>query len=129
MSELDAREETVFYTRAIKTTYGALRPDGVLFMKPFGDDGEIFFPPHENMADSPTPRIRDCRFAALQLGNKGYVVYDRLLSRVVDGVYWGADALENALGVAQLYNDGGGNPDMAPNGDALGLHYPKGRAS
>ncbi|SRR6266567_8855528 len=73
------------------------------------------------------PSIADCRYAALQLKNRGdgYVVYDRFLCRIVNGVFYGPGALEAALGVAELYNEGRGNPDMCPNGLALGLVYPK----
>ncbi len=75
------------------------------------------------------PSIAECRYAALQLKNKGdgYVVYDRLLCRIVNGVFYSEGALEAALGVAAIYNEGRGNPDMCPNGVALGLVYPKGR--
>jgi hypothetical protein len=70
------------------------------------------------------PQIKDCRFAALPVRDKtvGWAIYDRLLCRIVNGVF---ARLEDALGVAQLYNDGYGAPDMSPNGAALGLRYPK----
>jgi hypothetical protein len=71
------------------------------------------------------PSIEDCRHAVLQVKNKGngYVVYDRLLCRIVNGVFYGSP--ESALEVAQAYNDDQDSPqDMAPNGDALGLQYP-----
>ena len=67
------------------------------------------------------PSLRECRHAVLQL-SEGYVVYDRWLSRIVNGVFmfW-----EDALGVALRYNEDPGSPqDMAPNGLALGLTYP-----
>ena len=86
---------------------------------PFEGDREFFCLPPGNAEGSAAPTLRECRYAALQLGNKGYVVYDRLLSRIVDGVYYGPLARKNALGVAQLYSDGYGLPDMSPNGDAL----------
>lgn len=76
------------------------------------------------------PSIAECRHAVLQLKNKGegYVIYDRLLNRIVNGVYY--MPLEQALLCAQDYND---NPDawqdMAPNGAALGLKYPKKKRS
>lgn len=47
------------------------------------------------------PSIKECRHAVLQIVNSksnGYVVYDRLLCRIVNGVYYGN--LENALGCA-----------------------------
>jgi hypothetical protein len=71
------------------------------------------------------PSIKECRFAVLQLKNKGegYVVYDRLLCRIVNGVF---RDLPGALGVAELYNKDPNSPqDMAPNGLALGLIYPE----
>lgn len=73
------------------------------------------------------PHLKECRYAALHLSNKGngWVVYDRLLCRIVNGVFYGRHALENTLEVAQLYNDGHGSADMSPNGEALGLRYPK----
>lgn len=80
---------------------------------------------------SDAPSIRDCRHAVLTIVNKsesrekveGYVVYDRLLCRIVNGVYY---SREMAFGSAQSYNQYGNNPqDMSPNGVALGLLYPK----
>ncbi len=76
------------------------------------------------------PSIRECRHAVLHIMNKkqngedghGYVVYDRLLNRIVNGVFYGD--LEGVLEVAQLYNEGAGAIDMSPNGLALGLIYP-----
>lgn len=71
------------------------------------------------------PSIKECRFAVLQLKNEGegYVVYDRLLCRIVNGVF---RDLPGALGVAELYNKDPNSPqDMAPNGLALGLIYPE----
>jgi len=71
------------------------------------------------------PSIKECRYAVLPLQKQkscSYVVYDRLLNRIVNGVFFGD--LEGVLEVAQLYNDGLGNPDMSPNGLALGLIYP-----
>ncbi len=75
------------------------------------------------------PSIKECRFAVLQVKNKGegYVVYDRLLNRIVNGVFYGD--VQSPLEVAQLYNQGLGNPDMSPNGLALGLIYPEREAS
>lgn len=71
-----------------------------------------------------TPSIKTCRHAVLPLGNTGYVVYDRLLSRIVNGVFY--ETPEVALEVAQSYNnDPGALQNMAPNGEALGLIYPK----
>ena len=69
------------------------------------------------------PSIKECRHAVLQIKSGGYVVYDRLLCRIVNGVFWGKE-VESALEVARLYNQGHGNPDMSPNGLALGLIYP-----
>jgi len=69
------------------------------------------------------PSIKECRYAVLQIKNGGYVVYDRLLCRIVNGVFWGKE-VDSPLEVARLYNDGHGNPDMSPNGLALGLIYP-----
>lgn len=72
------------------------------------------------------PSIKECRHAILPLNNlgKGYVVYDRLLCRIVNGVYYGS--LKDALECAQDYNKRDTAPqDMSPNGAALGLIYPK----
>lgn len=78
------------------------------------------------------PSIKECRHAVLCVKTKGtagtdtngYVVYDRLLNRIVNGVFWDKGA-ESALEVAQLYNAGQGRLDMSPNGYALGLIYPE----
>jgi len=75
------------------------------------------------------PSIADCRYAVLPLRKQrsnSYVVYDRLLNRIVNGVFFGDGNgdLEGVLDVARLYNEGNGNPDMSPNGLALGLIYP-----
>ena len=68
------------------------------------------------------PPISKCRYAALGIKSGGYVVYDRLLNRIVNGVLlYSSDALH----VAQSYNDGKGAEDMSPNGFALGLIYPE----
>ena len=78
-------------------------------------------PTHE---EKDAPSIAHCRHAVLPLNNKGngYVVYDRLLCRIVNGVYYNR---QMALESAQSYNEYDGNPqDMNPNGDALGLLYP-----
>src|SRR5690348_1087418 len=81
--------------------------------------------------DPTAPSIKRCRHAVLTVKTKdaydndviGYVVYDRLLSRIVNGVF--GDDLVAALGVAKRYNDDPESPqDMAPNGLALGLIYP-----
>jgi len=69
------------------------------------------------------PSIKDCRHAVLQVNNGGYVVYDRLLNRIVNGVFW-EKGVDSALEVARLYNEGMGAIDMSPNGLALGLIYP-----
>lgn len=81
--------------------------------------------------DGDAPSIRRCRHAVLTVKTKdaydndviGYVVYDRLLSRIVNGVF--GDDLVAALGVAKRYNEDPESPQyMAPNGLALGLIYP-----
>lgn len=84
----------------------------------------------------PSPSLAECRYGVLGIhdskttGEPGYVVYDRLLSRIVDGVYYNQDS---ALDVARLYNehskpDGScastGTGDRSPNSIALGLIYP-----
>ena len=70
------------------------------------------------------PSISACRYAALPLAD-GWVVYDRLLSRIVNGTFYGEGAAESALAVAQSYNeDPTSSQDMSPNGLALGLQYP-----
>ena len=78
------------------------------------------------------PSIEQCRHAVLTVRHKGadgqmtdgYVVYDRLLCRIVNGVFYGSP--NDALDAAQLYNEDPGQPqDMAPSGRALGLLYPK----
>lgn len=78
------------------------------------------------------PPLDECRFAVLQIvpthvepskTRAHYVIYDRLLNRIVDGVYW--TTLEDVLEIARHFNehpDRGG--ERAPNGDALGLRYP-----
>lgn len=72
----------------------------------------------------PAPSIARCRHAVLPLSTGGYVVYDRLLCRIVNGVYF---HLDDALDSAQHYNEDGGAPqNMTPNGVALGLLYPDG---
>ncbi len=83
---------------------------------------------HENVEGDPyPPSIVECRYAVLQISNKGgrgYVTYDRLLCRIVNGVYYGS--IQSALESAQMYNEYPESPqDMAPNGVALGLHYPR----
>jgi hypothetical protein len=73
------------------------------------------------------PPLHECRFAALQLHtkDKGYVVYDRLLSRIVDGVYSGdEEGLRSALAVAQLFNEGHLGRKDSCGGSGLGLIYP-----
>ncbi len=72
------------------------------------------------------PSIADCRYAAMRLHNKGngYVVFDRLLCMIVDGVYYGDESLTNALGVAQWLNEGGHGSHAPCGGEALGLIYP-----
>ncbi len=78
------------------------------------------------------PSIADCRHAVLTIEAKsarggtvpGHVVYDRFLCRIVNGVFYTTP--EDALRVARLYNEDPDSPqDMAPNGVALNLKYPK----
>lgn len=78
---------------------------------------------------APAPSLAECRHAVLRIQAHekiGFVVYDRLLSRIVDGVYF--DALDDALGVADYYNslpDGEEGPNTrSPNSNALDLIYP-----
>lgn len=80
---------------------------------------------HERVeGEKAPPSIKDCRHAVLPLANGGYVTYDRLLNRIVNGVYY--NSVEGALESAELYNEYDGSPqDMAPNGLALGLIYPR----
>src|SRR5690348_2657546 len=81
------------------------------------------YPTRERQA----PSIKECRYAVLPLpkqkDTESYVVYDRLLNRIVNGVFFGD--VESVLSVARLYNKGQGNPNMSPNGLALGLIYPE----
>jgi len=67
--------------------------------------------------------IKECRHAVLQIKSGGYVVYDRPLMQNCEWRFLGKE-VESALEVARLYNQGHGNPDMSPNGLALGLIYP-----
>lgn len=79
----------------------------------------------EQDGEDNTPPISECRHAILPLNNKGkgYATYDRLLCRIVNGVFY--DSLEGALQSAQNYNEWDESPqDMIPNGKALGLKYP-----
>ncbi len=73
------------------------------------------------------PPIDECRYAVLPLPKQkeieSYVVYDRLLNRIVNGVFF--EDLKGVLEVVQLYNKGEGAADMSPNGCALGLIYPE----
>lgn len=78
------------------------------------------------------PSIAECRHAVLtiettsQTGEtvSGHVIYDRLLCRIVDGVYY--MPLEEVLESTQHHNeDPDALQDMTPNGAALGLKYPK----
>lgn len=71
------------------------------------------------------PSIKECRHAVLRINNKGqgYVIYDRLLCRIVNGVFY--DSVEAGLESARWYNEYSDAPqDMIPNGKALGLIYP-----
>jgi hypothetical protein len=79
--------------------------------------------------DEDAPSIAECRHAVLQIKNgskrNAYVIYDRLLCRIVNGVYY--MPLQEVLECAQAYND---YPEyspenMAPYGSGLGLKYPK----
>lgn len=76
------------------------------------------------------PPLLTCRHAVLTIQSKdvngnpctGYVVYDRWLNRIVNGVY---SHRNDALGSAYVYNTSDRSPqDMNPNGYALGLIYP-----
>lgn len=88
---------------------------------------------HENVADErEPPSIHECRHAVLTIqntkangeDNTGYVIYDQLLGRIVNGVYY--MPLEQVLECAEHYNKDPDAPqDMIPNGLALGLKYPK----
>ena len=75
-------------------------------------------------ADAKGPSVMKCRYAVLPLANDGWVVYDRLLSRIVDGVYYINP--EGALGVARWFNESAeaAQDSQPPNGDAMGLIYP-----
>lgn len=84
--------------------------------------------PHE---EEDAPSLGECRWAVLELGRTApfnghaYVIYDRLLSRIVDGVYF--TPLAQVLTIVEEWNR---EPQYfgdhrAPNGAALGLHYPK----
>ena len=87
------------------------------------------------------PSILACRFAVLPLykapndpdmhdWQQPAVIYDRLLNRIVDGAYF--TTVEDVLHIAAAFNK---HPERAypddprmmrsPNGDALGLAYPK----
>lgn len=83
----------------------------------------VEFDPILAHGDANGPTLAQCRFAVLPLAH-GWVVYDRLLSRIVDGVYYldtGA-----AMDVAEWFNSDGraAEDSRPPNGDALGLLYP-----
>lgn len=72
-----------------------------------------------------SPTVENCRYAVLPLSDQGYVVYDRLNGRIVDGVYLESTGLAMALGVAQAYNKGfDPGENMTPTGEALALIYP-----
>ncbi len=75
------------------------------------------------------PRVTKCRHAVLTIlahGEPAYVVYDRLLNRIIDGVYH--TSVEDTLEVVATFNDPDyewlRNDATAPNGDAMGLAYP-----
>lgn len=86
----------------------------------------LFNPDHDDVLDA--PRLDTCRFAVLPIprssGDKNYAIYDRLLSRVVDGMY----ALEgDALHIAAKMNVPGHKRSYTvdpPSEGALGLLYP-----
>lgn len=67
------------------------------------------------------PSISECRYAVLSLAS-GHVIYDRLLNRIVNGIFY--TTAEDIIQVARNYNRGNGTPDMSPNGYALKLTYP-----
>lgn len=78
---------------------------------------ECALPPEE----TGTPTLR---YAVLPLerGKQArYVIYDRRLSRIVDGVYL---VRSMALDAAASYNHAGCPGDRAPNAAALGLLWP-----
>src|SRR5579859_5736060 len=84
--------------------------------------------------DKGTPSMKECRHAVLRIKNfttsgkdsTGYVIYDRLLCRIVNDVYY--MSLEEVLECAQQYNEDPGAPQNMPrNGAALGLIYPVAR--
>ena len=97
-----------------------------------GDEfkAEIDICPTDECAGDPS--ILRCRHAILTIQTvdnngeitPGYVVYDRLLNRIVNGVFYG-DSPDEVLQCAQAYNERADSPqDMAPNGIALNLKYP-----
>lgn len=80
--------------------------------------------------DEDDPTFAECRWAVLEIrgtstfNHHAYVIYDRLLSRIVDGVYY--SPLIDVLAIVEDWNR---EPQYfgdhrAPNGAALGLHYP-----
>lgn len=79
--------------------------------------------PHE---EADTPSVQEYRHAVLPLhGEDRYIIFDRLLGRIVDGVY---SILPEALAMAHHYNTNEhAAQDMTPNSAALGLIYPKKR--
>jgi hypothetical protein len=91
---------------------------------------DVYITSERTKGELDPPSIAACRHAVLQIANgsseKAYVIYDRLLGRIVNGVYY--MPLEEVLESARHYNEDPDAPqDMIPNGLALGLKYPKKR--
>lgn len=88
------------------------------------EGGKLFATIQVELEASEAPPINQCRHAVLPI-LKGYVIYDRLLCRIVNGVYSSLGDVMGALGTALLYNERDDCPqDMNPTGRALGLIYP-----
>ncbi len=81
-------------------------------------------------SEAQSPSLSACRYAVLPLADQPNttperpptVIYDRLLNRIVDGVYY--MPLDEVLEIARAYHVSGWQDVRAPNGDALGLLYP-----
>lgn len=84
-----------------------------------GREGITPMPPTEK--DDATPSIKDVRYAVLPLEPGAWVTYDRLLCRIVNGVWYAkGDAIANAALCCKF----GSLDDMSPSAEALGLLYP-----
>jgi len=69
-----------------------------------------------------TPNFLKARHAVLPISN-GYVVFDRVLGRIMNGVFY---VLDDALDGAARYNESEDyHLGMLPNADALGLLFPE----